>query len=349
MGDRSERGSVKHKRRTTISGEAAGAQAKRSGAAETLSGQVKEKEPRHDTSASKQKNHSDAGDDTFSCHKLQESLLSSDSGYSNYRGILNWCVVMLVLSNARLVLENLIKYGILVDPIQFISLFLKDPYSWPALCLIIGPSVHKANGTAGYKHVTYPGNLTHRDIYYFIFVPTLCYELNFPRSPRIRKRFLLRRLLEMDMDFTRIVERLLKLAVPNHFIWLIFFYWYFHSSMNFIAELMQFGDREFYRDWCLVLSCALIVLTIFCVILPVFSERSSKDVSALGVPGYDVADPTRLFRGPILERKLWQRSRLDVADHRPADRRSDVRPRLLRAALWERVRGRRCMTQRFLQ
>lgn len=27
---------------------------------------------------------------------MQESLLSSASGYSNYRGILNWCVVMLV-------------------------------------------------------------------------------------------------------------------------------------------------------------------------------------------------------------------------------------------------------------
>uniref|UniRef100_A0A9J8CDS1 O-acyltransferase n=1 Tax=Cyprinus carpio carpio TaxID=630221 RepID=A0A9J8CDS1_CYPCA len=350
MGDRSERGSAKHKRRTTIAGDAAGAQAKRGGAGETLSGQVKEKEQRHETPANKHKSHSDAGDDAFSCHKLQESLLSSNSGYSNYRGILNWCVVMLVLSNARLVLENLIKYGILVDPIQIISLFLKDPYSWPALCLIIvsnvfimaalyierklsvvscmlgvfwgvfsgcvsvggvmalgvftvlflklysyrdvnkwcresrrakartlsRPSVHKANGTAGYTHVSYPGNLTHRDIYYFIFVPTLCYELNFPRSPRIRKRFLLRRLLEMlflmqlmigliqqwmvptiqnsmkpfqDMDLSRIVERLLKLAVPNHFIWLIFFYWYFHSSMNFVAELMQFGDREFYRDW----------------------------------------------------------------------------------------------------
>lgn len=35
------------------------------------------------------------------------------------------------------------------------------------------------------------------DLYYFIFAPTLCYELNFPRSPRIRKRFLLRRVLEM--------------------------------------------------------------------------------------------------------------------------------------------------------
>nr|XP_047908556.1 cytochrome P450 11B, mitochondrial-like [Anser cygnoides] len=30
------------------------------------------------------------------CHRVQESLLSSASGYSNYRGVLNWCVVMLV-------------------------------------------------------------------------------------------------------------------------------------------------------------------------------------------------------------------------------------------------------------
>lgn len=30
------------------------------------------------------------------------------------------------------------RYGILVDPIQVVSLFLKDPYSWPSLCLVIG-------------------------------------------------------------------------------------------------------------------------------------------------------------------------------------------------------------------
>ncbi|XP_069478010.1 diacylglycerol O-acyltransferase 1 [Ambystoma mexicanum] len=308
----------------------------------------------------------------LSCHRLQESLLSSASGYSNYRGILNWCVIMLVLSNARLCLENLIKYGILVDHIQVVSLFVKDPYSWPSPCLIIvsnvfvvatlyterklatgsiserfGLFVHalilitilcapvvvvfmvqsitpvgavfalsiytilflklysykdvnrwcrerrlvkaktltrslsvpvtkKSNGDALHYEVSYPGNLTFKDMYYFVLAPTLCYELNFPRSPRIRKRFLLRRLFEMlffiqllvgliqqwmvpsvqnsmkpfrDMDYSRMIERLLKLAVPNHMIWLIFFYWFFHSSMNFVAELMQFGDREFYRDW----------------------------------------------------------------------------------------------------
>uniref|UniRef100_A0A3P8XHT8 O-acyltransferase n=1 Tax=Esox lucius TaxID=8010 RepID=A0A3P8XHT8_ESOLU len=289
----------------------------------------------------------------LSCHRLQESLLSSSSGYSNYRGVLNWCVVMLVLSNARLFLENLLKYGILVDPIQVVALFVKDPYNMPAVCLVIvsnvfvlvafyterrlsvgcfsehfGLLVHSINlsvilcfpvavvlmvksvtpvGGAvalgvytilflklySYKdvnkwcremcyakarslgvgsQVTYPGNLTCRDLYYFVFAPTLCYELNFPRSPKIRKSFLLRRLCEMvssarksrfsqvevvhvptiaskDMDLSRMVEHLLRLAVPNHLLWLIFFYTFFHSAMNFVAELLQFGDREFYRDW----------------------------------------------------------------------------------------------------
>ncbi|KAL4720186.1 hypothetical protein ACJJTC_002472 [Scirpophaga incertulas] len=33
--------------------------------------------------------------------------------------------------------------------------------------------------------------------FYFLFAPTLCYELNFPRTTRIRKRFLVKRLLEV--------------------------------------------------------------------------------------------------------------------------------------------------------
>uniref|UniRef100_A0A672FPE5 O-acyltransferase n=1 Tax=Salarias fasciatus TaxID=181472 RepID=A0A672FPE5_SALFA len=279
----------------------------------------------------------------LSCHKRQESLLSSSSGFNNYRGLLNWCVVMLVLSNARLFLENLLKYGVLVDPIQVISLFVNDPYRWPAACLVIGrlnhhttelvgfllhcinmaimltfpaavvllvPSVTPVGGTfvlgvytilflklysykdvnswcrelssikakklarslscpstqqlnRGEPKVCYPGNLTIRDMYYFVFAPTLCYELNFPRSPSIRMSFLLRRLFEMwmipviqssmkpleDMDLSRMTERLLRLAVPNHLLWLMFFYWFFHSSMNFTAELLRFGDRQFYNDW----------------------------------------------------------------------------------------------------
>ncbi|KAL2080260.1 hypothetical protein ACEWY4_024053 [Coilia grayii] len=381
MGDKYERGPLMRRRRTTISDASSSVLNSKHTNGSTPGNTGEESSANHNSSPTKvrdtttprkDKSYSDGIKDRLRCHTIQESLLSSASGYSNYRGILNWCVIMLVLSNARLFLENLIKYGILVDPIQVVSLFLKDPYSWPAACLVIAsnvfimaalyterrlsvgtisegtgtflyiinlaavlifpsatvlsvtsmtpvggvfalgiytvlflklysykdvnrwsreirhakartlprsqscPSVHKANGAAAHAQVIYPGNLTHRDMYYFVFAPTLCYELNFPRSSRIRLRFLMRRLFEMlffiqllvgliqqwmvptiqnsmkpfrDMDFSRMVERMLKLAVPNHFIWLIFFYWFFHSSMNFVAELMQFGDREFYRDW----------------------------------------------------------------------------------------------------
>ena len=37
--------------------------------------------------------------------------------------------------------------------------------------------------------VSYPDNLTLSDLYYFMMVPSLCYELNFPRTTRIRKRY----------------------------------------------------------------------------------------------------------------------------------------------------------------
>ncbi|XP_029695092.1 diacylglycerol O-acyltransferase 1b [Takifugu rubripes] len=335
-----------------------------------VNGRTKRDRSLETTSKTERKRRTCDPSERLSCHKTQDSLLSSASGYNKYRGILNWCVVMLVLSNARLFLENLLKHGILVDPIQVVSLFLNDPYRWPAACLVIVanvfvlvalyterqlskgsfserlgflvhainmgvlitfpaavvlllPSVTPVGGASAlsiytilflklysYKDVnlwcrelssikvkklsrslscpsqqhwsggdckvSYPGNLTIRDMYYFVFAPTLCYELNFPRSPSVRVGFLLRRLCEMlfftqvlvalaqqwmvpiirssmkpleDMDLSRMTERLLRLAVPNHLLWLMFFYWFFHSSMNFTAELLRFGDRQFYNDW----------------------------------------------------------------------------------------------------
>lgn len=326
------------------------------------------------------------------CHEPRDSLLSSTSNYTNYRGLLNLCIILLVLSNSRVALENILKYGILVDPFQWMA-FLANPTILPSIQIIIGLNVfilvacwiekfllstqllnevsgcilicgnlmtllvlppcivfnadchpvgssfalglvaivwlklisyhmvcywcrcetHKnllsqsgshgnsrqirsssQNDPANEKlingdtsstsfdgefftpRISYPDNLTYRDIYYFMFAPTLCYELNFPRSARIRKRFLLRRGFEMflllqlilglcqqwmvptihnsfkplmEMNYIKMFERLLKLAVPNLLIWLLFFYWYFHSCLNFIGELLRFADREFYRDW----------------------------------------------------------------------------------------------------
>ncbi|CAB0036535.1 unnamed protein product [Trichogramma brassicae] len=124
--------------------------------------------------------------------------------------------------------------------------------------------------------VQYPDNLNLSDLYYYILAPTLCYELNFPRTQRIRKRFLIKRILEVvvgcqvvmsllqqwmvpsvknslipfsNMDVAKASERLLKLAIPNHLMWLCFFYLTFHSYLNLMGELLHFADRNFYSDW----------------------------------------------------------------------------------------------------
>ncbi|XP_029174994.1 diacylglycerol O-acyltransferase 1 isoform X2 [Nylanderia fulva] len=124
--------------------------------------------------------------------------------------------------------------------------------------------------------VQYPDNLNLGDLYYYILAPTLCYELNFPRTQRIRKRFLIKRILEVvvgsqvvmslfqqwmipsvknslipfsNMDVAKASERLLKLAIPNHLVWLCFFYLTFHSLFNLMGELLHFADRNFYCDW----------------------------------------------------------------------------------------------------
>ncbi|GIY88052.1 diacylglycerol O-acyltransferase 1 [Caerostris darwini] len=70
-------------------------------------------------------------------HKCRDSLFSSSSGYTNYRGFLNLCIILLVLSNARLVLENIIKYGILIDPVQWFKLFL-NPSQSPSILILTG-------------------------------------------------------------------------------------------------------------------------------------------------------------------------------------------------------------------
>lgn len=52
-----------------------------------------------------------------------------------------------------------------------------------------------------------------------------------------------------DLDYARMAERVLKLALPNLYVWLVIAYCLFHSWCNVLAELTRFGDREFYKDW----------------------------------------------------------------------------------------------------
>merc|ERR1712004_904005 len=41
----------------------------------------------------------------------------------------------------------------------------------------------------------------------------------------------------------------LRLAMPNHVLWLLSGYLLFHSVLNITGELLQFADRDFYQDW----------------------------------------------------------------------------------------------------
>jgi len=271
-------------------------------------------------------------------HRPRDSIFSWTSGFQNYEGMMNWCFLLLLMGGVRLFLENLNKYGVRVNPSDWVAAFLGDSLNtgymeFPTAYLLfytnvsilftllvekllardiiewrIGCFLHLTNlflmlfipiivinvksehiGVGGLRDITgrkvsesevkpvqWPDNLYVWDIYYFWLAPTLCYELNFPRTSRIRKLFLLRRCLEViigtnvtlalvqqwiipsvvnslipfsNMDVIHATERLLKLSIPNHLLWLTWFYLLFHSFLNTSGEILQFGDRDFYHDW----------------------------------------------------------------------------------------------------
>ncbi|VDK73983.1 unnamed protein product [Litomosoides sigmodontis] len=248
-------------------------------------------------------------------HVAQNSLFSESSGWKDYRGFFNLVILLLFVSSGRLALENFIKYGVLVSPASWIYFILTDPWwKWPNLAMVLMSNisifiVFVVEKLMAWKwlssqlafafyvcifslHIfvpaavawilqkgnllTYPHSLTLQNLYYFIFAPTLCYELQFPRTNGRRKSFIVKRTAEFGcltliiialcqqwvapllrnsvepfttMNFSLCIERILKLAVPNHIIWLISFYTTFHSFLNLVAELMEFADRQFYLDF----------------------------------------------------------------------------------------------------
>ncbi|KAL4910203.1 hypothetical protein BDW74DRAFT_144643 [Aspergillus multicolor] len=127
-----------------------------------------------------------------------------------------------------------------------------------------------------YRSCPYPRNITLGNLAYFLMAPTLVYQPVYPRTPRIRWSFVGKRLFEFvclsvvvwllsaqyaapllrnatekiaTLDITSILERGLKLSTISLVIWLAGFYALFQSLMNGLAEIMRFGDREFYTDW----------------------------------------------------------------------------------------------------
>ncbi|KAI9888898.1 MAG: hypothetical protein M1814_006187 [Vezdaea aestivalis] len=127
-----------------------------------------------------------------------------------------------------------------------------------------------------YSQLPYPQNISLSNLTYFWWAPTLVYQPVFPRSTKVRPTFILKRLLEIaalstfiwvataqyaapvlrnslnqmrDLKIANILERLMKLSTISLVIWLAGFFALFQSFLNALAEIMRFGDREFYTDW----------------------------------------------------------------------------------------------------
>lgn len=127
-----------------------------------------------------------------------------------------------------------------------------------------------------YKSAKYPDNLSIGNLTYFWWAPTLVYQPVYPRSPSLRPIFFAKRVIELvsclllvlflsaqyavptlenslahihNLQLVGILERLFKLASISMAIWLIGFFCVFQSGLNALAEVMRFGDREFYDDW----------------------------------------------------------------------------------------------------
>lgn len=127
-----------------------------------------------------------------------------------------------------------------------------------------------------YSSCPYPRNITIQNLTYFWMAPTLVYQPVYPRTQSIRWSFVFKRLGEClvlsvfiwllsaqyatpvlrnsiekiaVMDIASILERIMKLSTISLIIWLAGFMALFQAGLNALAELMQFGDREFYTDW----------------------------------------------------------------------------------------------------
>lgn len=127
-----------------------------------------------------------------------------------------------------------------------------------------------------YADCPYPTNITIGNLNYFWWAPTLVYQPVYPRSEKIRWTYVVKRLAEglilaifiwvasaqyaapllhnslshiSSLDMAGIVERLMKLSTISLVVWLAGFFAIFQSLLNALAEVMRFGDREFYTDW----------------------------------------------------------------------------------------------------
>ncbi|KZP25532.1 hypothetical protein FIBSPDRAFT_733698 [Athelia psychrophila] len=122
--------------------------------------------------------------------------------------------------------------------------------------------------SSGPVYVKWPHNITWKNFAVYHAIPTLVYELEYPRTDRIRPMYLFEKTVAFlgtfallytvtesfilpltptpDQSFFR---SLLDLALPFMIAYILLFYVIFECICNAFAELSYFADRQFYEDW----------------------------------------------------------------------------------------------------
>ncbi|EKM50488.1 uncharacterized protein PHACADRAFT_178226 [Phanerochaete carnosa HHB-10118-sp] len=122
--------------------------------------------------------------------------------------------------------------------------------------------------STGPEYVRWPHNITLRNFASYMCIPTLVYELEYPRTDRIRPLYVFEKTVATFGTFALLytvtenfifpltptkdqsfLRSLLDLALPFMIAYLLLFYLIFECICNGLAELSRFADRQFYEDW----------------------------------------------------------------------------------------------------
>ncbi|KAK0466990.1 MBOAT, membrane-bound O-acyltransferase family-domain-containing protein [Desarmillaria tabescens] len=125
----------------------------------------------------------------------------------------------------------------------------------------------------GPEYIVWPNNITFKNFAVYQLIPTLVYELEYPRTDKIRPLYIFEKttatfgtfVLLYSVTETFILPRtettgsffrsLLDLSLPFMLAYLLLFYIIFECICNAFAELSYFADRRFYDDWVYQILC----------------------------------------------------------------------------------------------
>lgn len=125
-----------------------------------------------------------------------------------------------------------------------------------------------STGVNGKGRMRFPENVTLWNFCDYQLIPTLVYELEYPRTDKVRISYVFEKTVAFVGTFTLLytiaehyiipmtptpdqsfLRSMLDLALPFMLSYLLLFYIIFECICNGFAEISRFADRQFYEDW----------------------------------------------------------------------------------------------------